>query len=358
MSLEIKTSRDLGPQLNDNSHRMISQDGAYSIPLGEKTLWFFGDTMIGKRVPGESLWYPGGKPVGHRDMTGMGSIERMINNTALVLDKCNGAEGMKDYRYICDTDGGLKQLVPYLDDEHSDWVRVWCLHGCQLGEKIYLYYITVTMLEEGPFPVNFKLRGSGLAVGSAKDWNFERIVQEGSTLWWGEDDPQFASVVLPVKPERMVYLYGVKSNEQGVQQCYLARVAEDEIESLESHEYLCSSSPTWRKSIAEAIPLMEGMPNEMSVSYNEYMKCYLAVHSMDLSGNIVGRTAVQPWGPWSDPEVLWSVPCRHAKRLPYPPLIYAAKEHPALADNGGRVLYITYIDFEEYYPHMIEVTLA
>ena len=74
-------------------------------------------------------------------------------------------------------------------------------------------------------------------------------------------------------------------------------------------------------------------------------------------GEILGKTSPTPWGPWSDATVLW-----HAKPLykvpePYIPLLYAGKEHPSLADENGRVIYTTYIEFEEYYPHLIRVEL-
>jgi hypothetical protein len=41
-----------------------------------------------------------------------------------------------------------------------------------------------------------------------------------------------------------------------------------------------------------------------------------------------------------------------------PPLIYAGKEHPELAEEDGRIVYITYVEFEEYYPHLLEVKLG
>ena len=33
-------------------------------------------------------------------------------------------------------------------------------------------------------------------------------------------------------------------------------------------------------------------------------------------------------------------------------------EHPELAVDGGRKIYLTYIEFEEYFPHLVEVSLA
>ncbi|MCB0265490.1 MAG: DUF4185 domain-containing protein, partial [Calditrichaeota bacterium] len=94
-----------------------------------------------------------------------------------------------------------------------------------------------------------------------------------------------------------------------------------------------------------------------SVNWNEYLGCYLAVHSLNITGKIVARTAPQPWGPWSEPvEITQITPVRQTP-LPYPPLVYAAKAHPSLSRENGRIIYVTYVEFEEYYPHLLEITL-
>ena len=53
-----EAARDLGPLFADNPHRMVGQDGAFSIPLDAgETLWFFGDTLDRPPPPaGQSLW--------------------------------------------------------------------------------------------------------------------------------------------------------------------------------------------------------------------------------------------------------------------------------------------------------------
>ena len=99
------------------------------------------------------------------------------------------------------------------------------------------------------------------------------------------------------------------------------------------------------------------MPSELSVSYNQHLGQYLAVHSLDLSGKIVARTAANPWGPWSEPSVLWEVKVHHATPPPYPTLVYAGKEHPEMSAQSGRVIYLTYVEFEEYFPRLIEIVL-
>jgi hypothetical protein len=337
---------------------MIGQDGAYSIPLNGEALWFFGDTLIGQRIPGESLWYPGGKPVGPRDMSGKGPIKKLLNNTGLILKDKTGRYGLKSYQYLCDGQGRMRELIPRLPDEHPDETRVWCLHGCCLGDKVYLYFVKVNMLQSGALPVNFGVMGSGLAVGKKGEWKFERVARTGSTLFWPQGEPVFGSAVLVDQEEEWIYIYGAMQDAAKVQKCYLARVRPGEIEHREKYEYLSSPHPQWSPDIDKAVSIMDRMPNEMSVSFNHRLGHYLAVHSLDLTGKLVARTAPRPWGVWSEPVILHRVVVHHEKPLPYPPLIYAGKEHPELSEDGGKTIYITYVEFEEYFPHLVEVTLS
>jgi hypothetical protein len=129
-----------------------------------------------------------------------------------------------------------------------------------------------------------------------------------------------------------------------------------EVDQPRRFEYLTNCEGAWSRDISAAIAVFSGMPSELSVSFNEHLGAYLAVHSLDLTGKIVGRTAPYPWGPWSEPVTLWTVKKPHP--FPYLQLIYAGKEHPELAGEHGRKIYLTYIEFEEYFPHLVEVTLA
>ena len=356
VKVKVEHARDLGVLFADNAHRMIGQDGAFSIPLEPgRTLWFFGDTLIGRRVPGQSLWYINGQPVGPKDMSGRGTIERMINNSALILRHGTGAEPLDRFEYIRDREGQLRTLIPLESDEHPDRDRIWCQHGCAIGEKIVLSFIKVRMVETGPLPVNFEIVGSGLAVGRKDELRFTRVMRGDSSILWRAEQPHFATAFLQVPEDRYIYAYGTV-NVAGTQSCYLARVPRGAIEDVAQWEYLSTCDPSWSRNIDDAIALFTGMPSELSVSFNPHLKSYLAVHSLDLTGKIVARTAPHPWGPWSEPTTLWTVQKR--EDLPYMQLIYAGKEHPELADERGRRIYLTYIEFEEYLPHLIEVTLA
>jgi hypothetical protein len=356
-ALKVKAARDLGLLFTDNPHRMVGQDGAFSIPLSPgRTLWFFGDTLIGRRPSqGTSLWSIDGQPVGPRDMTGRGTFEQMINNTALVLTHQTGADSLTDFRYITDSSHKLRPLIPLEGDEHPDHDRIWCQHGIALDDdRILLSFIKVKMLDAGPLPVNFEIVGSGLAVGSSKDWKFERIKRDGDSILWSAKQPHFATAYLDHPADGFIYCYGtVKEGE--TQNCYIARVPRQQVDQPEHYEYLANCEGAWSRNIADATAAFSGMPSELSVSYNAHLSCYVAVHSLDLSGKIVARTAPKPWGLWSEPVMLWTVTKAHP--FPYLQLIYAGKEHPELAGDGGRRIYLTYIEFEEYFPHLVEITL-
>jgi hypothetical protein len=292
-------------------------------------------------------------------MTGRGTFQRMINNTALVLRHESGAgagaDKLTDFRYMTDERGQIRPLIALEGDEHPDRDRIWCQHGVAIGQRVVLSFIKVRMLETGPLPVNFEIVGSGLAVGSSKDWKFERAKRGGSSILWSAKQPHFATAFLDRPDEGLVYCYGTVK-EGDMQNCYVARVPRDQVDQPERYEYLTNCEGAWSRDLSCAIAVFGGMPSELSVSFNSHLGAYLAVHSLDLSGKIVARTAPKPWGPWSEPVTLWTVKKDHP--FPYLQLIYAGKEHPELSGDNGRRIYLTYIEFEEYFPHLVEVTLS
>lgn len=352
--LRIAGVRDLGPQFVENDHRMAGQDGAYSIPLPDGTaFWFFGDTVIGERPPGSfrdvfERLAAAGHPEGHAP------FERMPTNTGLILRDETGEHGLRDFTYLLDGDGAIRQLVPPGAGDRPGWDRTWCMDGIALGDRLYLYWMHIRMREAagGPFAMGFDVLGTGLARGTVGEWRFERVPHGGEDVWWPYPQPQFANCVLPAGG--WLYLYGVTPDGDGVQRVYLARVRPDQIEDRDRYAYHDGAS--WSTDVADAASLFDGPPNELSVSYNAHLGQYLCVHSMGLAGEQVMRTAPQPWGPWSEPTPFWTVEAAPEKK--YPVITYAAKEHPELARDGGRVLYVTYIEHEEYFPHLLEVTLG
>lgn len=334
-------ARDLGPLFQTNTLKMIGQDGAYSFPVDPRqALWVFGDTFVG------SL-----------DQTGRRVVDKLLNNSALICPRQDPAAGLQEYQYLTNHAGELRQLLFTRADEDAEIYRLWGMHGCCVQSRIYWFYVRVRILPQASWPFKFDVAGSGLAVADWPDCVFERIEYHGSTLIWAPSEPCFGVAVLPRPETGWIYIYGSVLRAQQ-HECMLARAPVDGIADPGRYEYLVTAQPKWSRNPGDAISILTGMPTEMSVSYNPYLGGYLAVYSWEISGRIIGRTAPQPWGPWSDPVVLWTpqVPLRNP--LVYNgPLIYAGKEHPELAKMNGQIIYLTCVEFEEYFPRLIEVEL-
>lgn len=352
--LQPTAARSLGPQFADNPNRMAGQDGAYSIPLDDGALWFFGDTLIGERPVDERM--------PHDTLREYDGFERLPANCGLVLDDESGQGGLRNFEYVTDGQNEIRPLIEIRPDERSDTVRPWCLDGCYVDGTVYLFYVVVEVggdVDED-FESGFEIVGSGVARGAPTDLEFTRIERDGSTIFWEKADdrrdPHFGSAVRVDPHSDYVYVYGAETTEAGYDDCYVARVDEESVGTPASYEYY-DGEGGWSTVLDDARPVFYGMPNEMSVSYNEHLESYLAVYSLDQTGHVVGRTAPNPWGPWEAPVILWTVDPAHERLASHVPT-YAGKEHPELAVDGGRTIYITYVEFSEYFPHLVEVELA
>jgi len=336
---KIKNTKGLGPLFTKNRVKMIGQDGAFSITLpDQKSLWIFGDTFLGTI-----------------DESGRRNIEDMPNNTGLICKSKNAPQAFDEFDYLTDKLGKLRQLVPLQKEENSEAYRIWAMDGTFIQNKLYLFFIRVKIIPELFWPFKFKVVGSGLAVADYPELIFKRLNQKNNGLFWSESEPCFGVSVLPSSFDPYVYIYGSQQKDK-IQYCYLARVKKDSIGKIGEYEYLSSLDPKWSKESKDLVPIFTDMPTEISVSFNNYLNCFLAVHSLDTTGKIVGRTSLTPWGPWSDPYLLFQpkIPLRNP--LVYKgPLVYAGKEHSEYSKQDGRIIYITFVEFEEYFPHLVEV---
>jgi hypothetical protein len=93
-------------------------------------------------------------------------------------------------------------------------------------------------------------------------------------------------------------------------------------------------------------------PTELSVSCNAYLRGYLAAHSIGIGGKLRLSLALNPWGPFRPLSEI-STPSRALSQG----FCYAGKEHPELAEDRGRIIYITYVDSSRYWLQLLKVTL-
>jgi hypothetical protein len=174
-----------------------------------------------------------------------------------------------------------------------------------------------------------------------------------TSLFWKDTDPSFG--VWVNRSDDYVYLWGCLMTGM-----HLARTHAQSVGDLSSYEYLVEAptvdepkvSPRWSPRFQPTGALFDAVPNEMSVSFNSHLNKFIAFHSLQREHKIVMRTAEKLTGPWSAPQVAYQ-----PERIGDDDLIYAAKEHPELARENGKVLYVTYVNSATYIPQLIEVTL-
>lgn len=338
-SSRIASVRNLGKQFLENPLGVTGTDCASSLllPAGD-SLWIFGDTVEGEFESIRKL-----------DLTNLRS------NTAARTPRQDLSRGIQEFQFLADSTGKRpRQIVPFAADEDPSRHRIWAVHGLTLDRTLYLYYHRITLLKGVDVFANFKLDGMGIAKGAVDEFEFTRLTApDGTREFWKGDQPGFGVFVL--KADNYVYLWGSLMT-----QMFLARTKSDRIEDFTSYEYLVET-PTraapagaarWSRKFEPSAPLFDSVPNEMSGAYNSHLQKYLAIHSLHRENKIVMRTADNIVGPWSEPELIY-----RPKRIGTDDLIYAAKEHPELARDNGRIIYVTFVSSANYVPQLIEVTL-
>jgi hypothetical protein len=335
----IASVRYVGNQFLENAVGVTGADGATStvLPSGD-SLWIFGDTVEGPFQTIHGL-----------DLTPLRS------NTAALVPKQDVANGIQEFQFLAAADGKRpRQIVPFAADEDPSIHRVWAVHGTCLAGHIYLYYHRITLLKGVDVFANFKLDGMGIARADIANMEFARLnAADGTREFWKGDEPSFG--VFIERAGDYVHLWG--SLMTGM---YLARTRPQSIEDLSAYEYLVAApteanpdaTPRWSTKFDPTAALFDSVPNEMSAAFNPYLGKYLAFHSLHREHKIVMRTAPKITGPWSMPQIVY-----RPERIGQADLIYAAKEHPELARDNGRVVYVTFVNSATYIPQLIELTL-
>jgi hypothetical protein len=336
----IRSVRDLGSQFKNNDVGITGLDGATStrLPSGG-ALWLFGDTVEG---PFESIR---GLP-----------LKDLNANTAAIVPDQNASDGIKRLQFLKDDDAKRpRQIVRFAGDEDPAIHRVWPIHGVCRGEHLFLFYHRISLLKGVDVFDNFRLDGMGIARGKFGEFNFERLVAaDGTREFWKGDKPTFG--VFVEQADDYVYLWG--SLMTGM---HLARTRLAAIEDVGSYEYLVEAptaaspkvQPKWSKVFQPTASLFDSVPNEMSAAYNRHLNQFVAFHTLNREHKLVMRIAPRRTGPWSRPQIVYRPP-----RIKKTDMVYAAKEHPELARENGRVMYVTYINSTTYIPQLIEITLT
>ena len=321
---------------------MSGTDAGYSIPMKGQTLWLFGDVFLLDPLS------PAKKHVG------------AVSNCALLVPSGSGVAPLGRHRFLVDSNTGLARQVitPILGE--TPGFRFWPFGGWYSAADncVYLYYARIRVTGSGP--LDFKIDGHGLAYADAavrENIRFTRLpATSKALLWWTTEGgaPLFGSAVVANCPGEYLYVVGVQERN-GRKFGKLARVLKRRIRDASAYEVFTGTNPPgWSRDIKLAADV-EGLtdfPNELSVAYNPYLGGYLAVHSVGISESVRLSLAPNPWGPFKTIGEIGT-----PRRAFTQAFCYAGKEHPELAEDRGRIIYVTYVDSGRYWLQLLTVTL-
>lgn len=312
--------------LLDRKSGWTGADGIYSIPLNsfeapsnspaDSQLILFSDTFIGEV-----------------DSNNHRVNARLINNTIALLPSNVPDSSQIKFFWRTDSTGSPKTVfVPNTPNANpADWY--WLMDGISINGTIYVYALRLNQSIGG---MGFEVNGVALLKFILNPVNFISNVQQFDTPLFlkntaGNWDIVLGQAIMPMtnesgnpSPDGYIYIYGPKSSSSG-KELMAARVLPQNIENFPQYQYWNGTG--WGNSIAEMVPLTNGISQEFSVSPVKNGK-FLVVFQM---GNSVGvRVGSSPIGPFEIFQKVYDCP-----EVSIDPniFVYNAKAHPNLSDE-------------------------
>ena len=302
-------------QLFQRTNGWVGADAIYSIPISaERTLWFFGDTFVGRVADGRRT-----------NVT-------MINNS-VGGQTGRGATAGVEFFYQRKADGkaaawlepaaGGGWLWPFGGgfEDGQAWLFLWQMEKTAGGGAFAFRNVAVWLARiENP-----------LAAPAA--WRISQVKIPFTELA-GERRRLFGSAVL--RADGWNYIYGIEEPVKGIgaaRRMLVARAPTGKVDAFAAWRFW--NGEEWVADFGQVRGVVGGMGSEYSVNYVASLRRYVAVTTENgLSDKIVARAAEQPWGPWSEARVIYECPEVALTRRVF---CYAGKAH-ALLDGDGELL--------------------
>jgi hypothetical protein len=307
------------------------RDGGYSARFDDRSVWVFGDTLFEDAGAYLSPFH---------------------SNTWSWTGDLDASNGIASFEQSFGLDGLPLLLLPFTDQEKmfndahaSDHCKTapcgvrWALWpGAVVADPVYhrllLFYEKVFI---GLGEMNFTKYGSSVTIWAHPEDPPQRMrfspPSDNPTLLFQDGEPCFGDAAVVMGHQ--LYVYGCERQGTLIP-CRLARVDLDHVFEKE-HWQTWTADGKWSTNLNLGRALFNG--NEiLSVSYNHYLGCFLAVYSQPMSTTVMLRTALQPEGPWSSPLDVFNT-LAAVNDIGW---TYDALEHSEYSRENGQVLYITY----------------
>lgn len=346
----------------DRTHGWTGADGVYSFPLdgverprhwqGTMTGWVFSDTFIGDVSPsGQRL-----------------AGTTLVNNT-MAIQPAGGGPDPNAIRFLWDRSGtGSAAMFKPNTPNTQAGQFYWMKDGIAIGDQFHIF---AARFDTTPPPffrygislLTLDLNGLGIPPGEAGDstsvapgWAPPQPTQletplyapdagNGSQIAFGGAIlDNTASAGAPF-PDGYVYVYGIREDSLS-KKCLVARVPKNDFTNFGMYRYW--DGATWSANLLDSDPVCGRVSTEMSVTPLPDGR-FLMVFMLDtIGGQIAVRVGDTPTGPWSNEQVVYTVPL---PQVPAGVYSYHAKAHPHLSDARGLLVSYNVNTFGSFWDH-------
>jgi hypothetical protein len=312
---EPRMARRVGRLLEDASPALVRGIGGASVGDASRTLWLLGDVQVGYRdeaYTASSALIQGGR----LDWPGSDGLDVVV--------------------------GADPTMVPPPDGMERHWMSGISVVN---DADVTLYYAVTRPGPTGEPALDY--HGSGVARLIHDGLEIETR-DDGDWRFFGRGDPLFGMAV--VQADHGVtagfdYVFGIRG-DAGTNRVYVARVPHGEGDDRTAYRFYAQDG-TWDENVRLAEPLFRAGARGLSVSWNEHLQAFLAVYSWTVPGDrgepdkmrVMARASRRPEGPWSRETMLFET--RGPKVWGRVRPASGAREHPQLAQDFGRVLFVT-----------------
>lgn len=294
----------------------IGADADYSVLLSPgRTLWLFNDTWVGSIRDGKRV-----DPI-------------MINNSVAIQQ---GGRDTGSLRFVFSHDGDGRPASLIAPADRRGWF--WPEAGAVVGKRLYIFLSQVEKTGAGgAFGFHFIGQSLGIVSNPQDDPTLWKVEQRKIPFSDFSSRQALAFGAAVLLQGDYLYIYATDQDIQSSDRSrhmVVARAPVGTVEDFSSWRFYVEGQ--WEKNPAKASPLIDRAATECSVSYLPALKRYILVYTENgLSPHILARTAVAPWGPWSEAATVYTCPeMSWDKRI----FCYAAKAHPSLGSDNELVL--------------------
>lgn len=171
------------------------------------------------------------------------------------------------------------------------------MEGVSWGDTMYIYHTTDVM-------------GRSVVAKSTDDgYTFTKLYDLSSQKFINVSLVKTKSTEEYPEPEGTDIQVMLGSGKYRQSDAFLAYQRGDQIEekSLQYFTGLENGLPVWSAEEAEALPLFnQSCVGELSLSFNKFINKWILLYNCGEPRGINCRTADNPWGPWSDPFVIFN----------------------------------------------------